>query len=86
MSVEDCSLCRDDHGTEYVTFKENLTKTSQGGLNSKRRHFLAKMFSIGGPRCPVALFKDFLSKRPPEQCERCPFYLTVIESPKTAMW
>ena len=82
MNVEDFNLCRDDRGIEYITFKENPTKTRQGGLNSKRRQVLPKMFAAGCPRCPVGLFKDFLSRRPPELRESGPFYLAVIERPK----
>ena len=35
MAVEDFSVCSDDDGVEYVTFKENPTNTRQGGLNTK---------------------------------------------------
>ena len=45
MEVEDFSFCVDDSGTEYVTFKENPTKTRQGGLNTKHRGVLPKMFA-----------------------------------------
>lgn len=86
MNVEDFNLCRDDRVIECVTFKENPTKTRQGGLNSKWRQVLPKMFAAGGPRCPVGLFKDFLSRRPPELGESGPFYLAVIERPKTEVW
>ena len=82
MNVEDFNLCRDE-----VTFKENPTKTRQGdGLNSKRRQVLPKMFAAGGPRCPVGLFKDFLSRHPPELRESGPFYLAVIERPRAEVW
>ena len=81
MNVEDFNLCRDE-----VTFKENPTKTRQGGLNSKRRQVLPKIFAAGGPRCPVGQFKYFLSRRPPELRESGPFYLAVIERPKTEVW
>ena len=86
MAVEDFSVCSDDDGVEYVTFKENPTKTRQGGLNTKRRPVLPKMFATGGARCPVGLFKEFLSRRPPELRETGPFYLAAIEKPKTAVW
>ena len=55
MKVEDFSFCVDDcSGTEYVTFKENPTKTRQGGLNTKHRSVLSKMFATGDPRCLVS--------------------------------
>nr|XP_058973680.1 uncharacterized protein KIAA1958-like [Pocillopora verrucosa] len=71
MEVEDFSFCVDDSGTEYVTFKENPTKTRQGGLNTKHRNVLPKMFATGGQRCPVELLKQ---------------YLAIIENPKTNVW
>ena len=55
MEVEVFSFCVDDIGTEYVTFKENPTKTRQGRLNTKHRSVLPKMFTTGGQRCPVRL-------------------------------
>ena len=81
MSVEDFKLCKDDCGTEYVIFNENPTKTRQGGLNTKRRLVLPKMFATVGPRCPVALFKEYLSRRPAEIRKTGPFYLAVIDNP-----
>jgi len=53
----------------------------QGGLNTKRRPVLPKMFATGGARCPVGLFKEFLSRRPPELRETGPFYLPATEKP-----
>ena len=82
MAVEDFSVCSDDDGFEYVTFEENPTKTRQGGLNTKRRPVMPNMFATGGARCPVGLFKEFLSRRPPELRETDPFYLAAIEKPK----
>ena len=86
MEVEDFSFCVDDSGTEYITFKENPTKTRQGGLNTKHRSVLPKMFATGGQRCPVELLKQYLSKRPQELREKGPFYLAIIENPKTNVW
>ena len=86
MVVEDFSFCVDDSGTEYVTFKENPTKTRQGGLNTKHRSILPKMFATGDPRRPVQLLKQYLSKRPQELREKGPFYLAIIENPKTNVW
>ncbi|KAL9978609.1 hypothetical protein ACROYT_G016145 [Oculina patagonica] len=63
MEVEDFSFCVDNSGTEYVTFKENPTKTRQGGLNTKHRSVLPKMFATDGQRCPVKLLKQYLSRR-----------------------
>ena len=86
MEVEDFSFCVDDSGTEYVTFKENPTKTRQGELNTKHRSVLPKMFATGGQRCPVELLKQYLSRRPQELRDKGPFYLAIIENPKTNVW
>ncbi|KAL9954446.1 hypothetical protein ACROYT_G041987 [Oculina patagonica] len=86
MEVEDFSFCVHDSGTEYVTFKENPTKTRQGGLNTKHRSVLPKMFATGGQRCPVELLKQYLSRRPQELREKGFFYLAIIENPKTNVW
>ena len=86
MEVKDFSFRVDDSGTEYVTFKENPTKTRQGGLNTKHRSVLPKMFATGGPRCPVQLLKQYLSKRPQELRDKGPFYLAIIEKPKRNVW
>ena len=60
--VEDFSFYVNDSGTEYVTFKENPTKTRQGGLNTKHRSVLPKMFATGGQKCPVDLLKQTSSR------------------------
>ena len=69
-----------------VFFKENPTKTRQGGLNTKHRSVLPKMFATGGQKCPVDLLKQYLSRRPQELRDKGPFYLAVIENPKTNVW
>ena len=86
MEVEDFSFCVDDSSTEYVTFKENPTKTRQGGLNTKHRSVLPKMFATGGQRCPVELLKQYLSRRPQELRDKGPFYLafTVVKKLRAA--
>ena len=86
MYVEDFSFSKDDNGVEYITYKENRTKTCQGGLHKKRRVVQPKMFATGGPRCPVNLLKTFLSHRPQEMKNNGPFYLAVIEHPKSQVW
>ena len=83
MEVEDFAFCVDDCGTEYITFKKHPTKTRQGGLSTKRRSVLPKMFASGGPRRSVELFKQYLSRRPQELRDKDPFNLAVIENPKT---
>ena len=58
MKMEDFQLCKNDEGMELVQFTEGPTKTRQGGLQSNNRDFQPRMFSVGGERFPVALFKQ----------------------------
>ena len=53
------------------------TNTRQGGLQSKNRDFQPSMFSVGGERCPVALFKQFVERRPLNMQWSVPFYLSI---------
>ena len=64
MNVEDFTLNKDDNGNEFVSFAESPTKTRLGGLRVQPRYVLTKMFATGESRCPVALFKNYLFKRP----------------------
>ena len=87
MMVEDFSIEKDDDGVEFITFSEGPTKTRQGGLRVKPRLATPKMFATGEKRCPVALFKQYLEKRPEEMKKTGPFYLAVIDKPQTsAVW
>ena len=44
------------------------------------------MFATGGQRWPVELLKQYLSRRPQELRDKGPFYLAIIENPKTNVW
>jgi len=44
------------------------------------------MFASGGLRCQLELFKQYLSRRSQELRDKGPFYLAVIENPKTNVW
>ena len=77
MKMEDFPLCKNDEGMEFVQFTESPTKTKQGGLQSKNRDFQPRMFSVAGERCPVALFKQFVERRPLNMRWSGPFYLGI---------
>ena len=47
----------DDNGIEYFTFSEKRMKTRNAGLRPQQRENIPKMFSAGGDRCIVNLFK-----------------------------
>ena len=82
MKMEDFQLCKNDEGMEFVQFTEGPTKTRQGGLQSKNRDFQPRMFSVGGERCPVALFKQFVERRPLNMRWSGPFYLSIKRNRK----
>ncbi|KAK3737414.1 hypothetical protein QZH41_000672 [Actinostola sp. cb2023] len=86
MFVEDFTIDKDDNGNEYLTNEENPTKTRQGGLRIKRRAVKPKMFPTGGARCPVRLFRSFLIHRPEGMQNSGPFYLGVLDQPKSVTW
>ena len=67
-------------------FSEALTKTRGGGLKGKPRLATTKMFATVKKRCPVALLKKYLGKRPAELKTTGPVYLGVIDKPQTSVW
>ena len=44
-----------------------------GRAKHKTSKCFSKMFASGGPRCPVELFKQYLSRRPQELRDKGPF-------------
>ena len=58
-----------DDDLEFVEFAEGPTKTRPGGLSAKPRQFQRKMFQTGEGKCPVALFRQYISRRPPNLIE-----------------
>ena len=77
MKVEDFTIGKDNDGLEYVEYIEGPTKTRNGGLSKKSRDFLPKMYATGDERCPVALFNEYLSRRPAALQNSGPFYLSI---------
>ena len=61
----------------FVEFAEGPTKSRSGGLNAKPRQLQPKMFQTGGERCTVALFRQYMSRRPPNLRTSGPFYLSI---------
>lgn len=86
MQVEDFTFGLDENNTEYVEFIENPTKTRQAGLSAMPRTFLPKMFATGGERCPVAIFKEFLWRRPSAMRTTGPLYLSCLPNPSSQVW
>ena len=80
-------LNKDNNSNGSVTFAEGPTKTRQGSLRVQPRSVIPKMFENGESRCPVTLFKSYLSWRPEDLKLSGPFYLACIDNPtKTDVW
>ena len=75
--LEDFRLMNGDDGLEFVEFAEGPTKTRPGGLSANSRQFQPKMFQTGEGKCPVALFRQYISRRPPNLRTSGPFYLSI---------
>ena len=86
MTVTDFKFGRDENNTEFVEFVEGPTKTRQAGLSAKPRSLMPKMFATDDDRCPVAIFKEFLARRPPEIRGNGPLFLTCVKNPKSYAW
>ena len=86
MQIDDFDVHFDDNGSEYFIFSEKRTKTRNAGLRPQQRENISKMFSTGGDRCIVNLFKWCKSRRPKELQEKGPFYLQPMDNPKTEIW
>ena len=72
---------------EFVTFAEGITKTRQIVLHEKHRLIQSKMFLIDSSRCPVNIFKLYLSKRPSQLRSSGPLYLSIIQKPvSNSLW
>ena len=65
MRLEDFRIMKGNDGLEFVEFAEGSTKTRPGGLSAKSRQFQPKMFQTRKGKCPVALFRQYISCRPP---------------------
>ena len=87
MFVSHFRFKKDDFGNEFVTFAEGVTKTRQSGLHEKHRLIHPKMFSIDTSRCPVNIFKLYLSKRQSQLHSSGTLYLSIIHKPvSNSLW
>ena len=87
MTVSDFQFKKDDFGNEFVTFAEGITKIRQSGLHEKHRLIQPKIFSTDTSRCPVNIFKLYLSKRPSQVRSSGPLYLSIIHKPvSNSLW
>ena len=86
LKIEDFTIEYDSIGRKFVSFNEGPTKTRNKGLKFQPRLIKPKMFATGGPRCPVFLFEEYKRRRPTSMINNGPFYLSVIDKPKSKCW
>ena len=66
MRLEDIRTMKGDDGLDLLSLLKGQQKPAQ-----------PKMFQTGGERCPVALFRQHISRRPPNLRKSGPFYLSI---------
>lgn len=64
----DINLKHDEKNQAYLEFNERLTKTRQGGQNKSPRAFAPKIYETNNERCPIRMYNEFASRRPPSMC------------------
>ncbi|XP_031556404.1 uncharacterized protein KIAA1958-like [Actinia tenebrosa] len=71
---------------EWIKERGSKTRTYENEFFPDRP-FNPKMFATDGPRCPVKLFKKYISHVPPEMKKtESPFYLAAIQKPSSEIW
>ncbi|XP_066920125.1 uncharacterized protein KIAA1958-like [Clytia hemisphaerica] len=86
MKVEDFTWKLDEDGNEFLTFSESFSKTRQNGLREVHRVAQPKMFANGSSRCPLMIYKTYLSKRPLSLRHSGPLYLSINHKTTTNVW
>lgn len=85
--VEEFQFGIDENNMEFVTYNDvKPTKTRPGGLRSNRRPQRPRMYATGTERCPVEIFRKYLSHRPEGLQNKGPLYLSTISNPKSHIW
>ena len=82
------SLGMDEDGKPYLEYNEDVSKTNSGGLAHARlkRKTVRAYENIDQPeRCPVQLFKEYMS-HVPEDAPGNAFYLRPLKEPKGNVW
>ena len=82
------SLQVDELGKEYLQYIEDISKTNNGGLAHLRikRKVVRAYKNLANPeRCPVELYKKYVSYVPTETSDNA-FYLRALAKPKGEIW
>ena len=82
------SLQYDELGREFLQYTEDISKTNNGGLSHlriKRKVVRAYKNLTNVERCPVELYKKYLSHVPNEVSDNA-FYLRALPKPNGEIW
>lgn len=82
------SLQCDELGREFLQYTEDISKTNNGGLSHlriKRKVVRAYKNLTNVERCPVELYKKYLSHVPNEVSDNA-FYLRALPKPNGEIW
>lgn len=88
LTSQNFSIHTDVDGHEYVQYKESVSKTNQGGIKHRKldsHTSTAYANSDDSSRCPVAIFRKYLSQCHAESLKTA-FYLKPLEKPTTKLW
>ena len=88
MKNSQLSLHTDESGAEYLQYVEHVSKSNNGGLAHLRiKNKVVRAYeNVEKPeRCPVKLYKKYISHVPPETSDNS-FYLRPLPKPKGNIW
>ena len=90
LRLKDCQICVvQKHGEKaYLHYKEDCSKNNSGGLKSRKlkpKEVMHYENTDNRARCPVRLYKLYLSKCP-QQSNGNGFYLKPLQNPHGDIW
>ena len=88
MKNSQLSLHTNESGAEYLQYVEDVSKSNNGGLAHLRiKNKLVRAYeNVEKPeRCPVKLYKKYISHVPSETSDNS-FYLRPLPKPKGNIW
>ena len=88
MKNSQLSLHTDESGAEYLQYVEDVSKSNNGGLAHLRiKNKVVRAYeNVEKPqRCPVKLYKKYISHVPLETSDNS-FYLRPLQKPKGNIW
>ena len=88
LRISQLSLQCDELGREFLQYTDDISKTNNGGLSHlriKRKVVRAYKNLTNVERCPVELYKKYLSHMPNEVSGNA-FYLRALPKPNGEIW